>query len=177
MKSLVFQIIIVAAVSNNGVIGKEGKIPWRIPEDLRRFKQMTTGHQVIVGRKTHESFPAKFCPLPDRLSYVLTGQVGYNHRRESSAIMLPVVSLDAALHCIEHKIPNVENINYEKVFIIGGERVYEEALPLAHRVELTEVDQHVQGDKFFPTMFLKDWQEAAPREKKEGYSFVTYTRK
>lgn len=173
---MALEIVLIKAVANNGIIGKEGKIPWKIPDEMKRFKEMTSGHPVIVGRKTYESFPDKFRPLPDRVNYVVTRQAGYNNRGSSPSVMLTVASLDAALYCIEHKVPPVEGINYGTVFVIGGEQIYTEALPLAQRVELTEVNQHVDGDTFFPRMSLQDWQQTA-REDKQGYAFVTYRRK
>lgn len=171
------EVVIVVAASVNEVIGRNGEIPWqRIPADMKRFRDLTINHPVIMGRETYESLPENFCPLPNRLSLVLTTKAGYNHRGNSSAVMMPVVSLDAALYCVENKIPPVEGIDYSKVFICGGERVYQETLHLADRIELTRVYEIIaDGDRHF-RFNPQDWDRTTPDQKK-GYCFVTYRRK
>lgn len=152
------QITIIAAVAENGVIGRAGKLPWHIPEDLKRFKQLTLGHPVIMGRKTFESIGK---PLPERKNIVITGQKDY--RRGGIEV---VHSLDGALKACEGS---------EKVFVIGGSSVFEEALPLADRLELTLVHRVVEGDVYFPPIG-SEWKEKK-REDHEGFSFVTYVKK
>jgi dihydrofolate reductase len=154
-------VTIIAALSRNRCIGKEGRIPWRLPEDMKRFKKLTTGHVVLMGRKTWESLPEKFRPLPDRINIVLTRQMDYSLPEGVERFD----SLDEALSA--H--PN------EDVYVIGGSEIYEHALPIADRMELTYVDQHIDGDAFFPAFGADLWKETA-RETHDGYSFVTYQR-
>jgi dihydrofolate reductase len=125
---------IIAATAENGVIGKEGGIPWYLPADLAHFKRTTMGHPIIMGRKTHESIGRA---LPGRYNVVITHQINYSI--ESCAV---VHSLDKAL-----KLPEVKKAN--EVFIIGGEEIYKLAMPIANRIYLTRVHTVVQGDKFF----------------------------
>ena len=151
------QIIIIAAVAENGVIGRAGKLPWHIPEDLKRFRALTTGHPVIMGRKTFESIGK---PLPDRKNIVITGQKDYH--RDGIVI---VHSLDEALKACSG----------EKAFVIGGSSVFEEALPFANRLEITQIHRVVEGDVYFPAIG-GEWIEKK-REDYEGFSFVSYVKK
>lgn len=151
------EIIIIAAVAENGVIGREGKLPWHIPEDLKRFKQLTLGHCVIMGRKTCESLGK---PLPGRTNIVITSQKDYHHEG-----ILVASSLEDA----------VGKCTGDVAFIIGGSMVFEQALPLADRLELTLVHRVVEGDVYFPPIG-SGWKETA-RNDREGFSFVTYVRK
>jgi len=155
-------ITLIAALSENQCIGKNGAIPWRLPEDLKRFKALTLGNVVIMGRKTWESLPDSFRPLPGRTNVVLTRSADY---------ALPVgVERIAAL-------PDVlETHPYEHIFVIGGAEVYAQALPLADRMELTHVHQHVDGDAFFPPFNKEEWIETN-RTSGSGFDFVTYERK
>lgn len=159
------EIIIIAAVAENGVIGRQGKLPWHIPEDMKRFKQLTIGHPVIMGRKTFESLGK---PLSGRKNIVITSQKNY----------MPIQSAGAAfssdiivVHSLEEAIKKCSG---GKAFIIGGQSVFEEALPLADRLEITEVHRSVDGDVFFPEI-SGEWKETA-REDHDGFSFVTYLR-
>lgn len=151
------EIVIIAAVAENGVIGRAGKLPWHIPEDLKRFKQLTEGHTVIMGRKTFESIGK---PLSNRTNIVVTRQKNYN----SNDVVAAESIEDALSKC-----------NGEIVFIIGGQSIFEEALPLADRLEITLVNRVVEGDVYFP-LIGKEWEETS-REDHEGFSFVTYLRK
>lgn len=160
-------IAIVVAVSENGVIGDQGKIPWHLPADMQRFKQLTTGHTVIMGRKTWESLPDRFRPLPDRYNIVLTRDAMY--RAEGGYVTF---SLESAL------MPGTPNT----VFVIGGSEIYAQALPLADRVYLTKVHAMFPGDTYFPWLGKKDWQLVSvelysPDEKNPySYEFRTYER-
>ena len=147
------EIVIIAAVAENGVIGRDGKLPWHIPEDLRRFRQLTLGHCVIMGRKTFESIGK---PLEGRKNIVITSQKGY----EAEGV--------AVVHSLEEAFEGCEGT----AFVIGGSSVFEETLPLASRLELTLIHRVVEGDVYFPPVG-KEWKEAA-REDREGFSFVTY---
>jgi dihydrofolate reductase len=154
-------VTIIAAVSQNNCIGKDGSLPWHLPEDMKHFKELTMGHPVIMGRKTWESIPEKFRPLPGRLNVVVTRQPDY---------ALPegvehAASLDDAL--------TVHTA--EDVFVIGGATVYADAMPKADRLEITRVEQTVDGDTFFPEIASTEWREIA-RQPHEGFAFVTYDR-
>ncbi len=154
-------LTLIAALSRNNCIGKNGAIPWRLPEDQKRFKDLTLGHVVVMGRKTWESLPEKFRPLPGRTNIVLTRQADY--------------SLPQGVEKFASLTDALEAHPYESVFAIGGTEVYTQALPLADRMELTTVDQDVDGDAFFPAFPAEEWQETA-RVPKEGFTFVTYER-
>ena len=157
--------MLIAAVAKNGVIGKDNTLPWHLPEDLRHFKELTTGHVVIMGRKTWESLPERFRPLPGRLNVVVTRNAGY--AAPGAAV---VHSLEAA-----QKIDPGGT-----AFMIGGAELYAHALPLAQRLELTEIDADVDGDARFPAFDRRAWREAK-RTAGIGadglrYAFVTYER-
>jgi len=155
-------IALIVAISEDGTIGNQGKIPWHIREDLQRFKRLTMGHPVIMGRKTHESIGK---PLPGRTNIVLT----QNPHFAAPPGVLKFPSLDAALdHCRRQ--------NEQSIFIIGGSKVYEAALPLADKLFVTEVHRRVDGDAKFPDYNRREWTEVA-REDGPECSFVEYTRR
>ena len=158
-------LTLIAAIARNGVIGKGNALPWHLPEDLRRFKALTTGQAVIMGRKTWDSLPAKFRPLPNRLNIVVTRNRDY--RAEGATV---VGSLDAAILASQALTP----------FVIGGAELYAHALPLAQRLELTEIDADIEGDAHFPHWDRRPWREAARETHRAeagwNYSFVSYER-
>jgi dihydrofolate reductase len=135
-------VTIIAAMSENRIIGRAGSLPWHLPADLRRFKSLTTGHTVIMGRKTFESIGCR--PLPDRRCIVITRNADY--RAEGVVVVL---SLEDALQQVADD---------EEVFIIGGGEIYRHALPVADRLELTIVHTVIEGDTSFPELDLKDWR-------------------
>ena len=156
-------ITLILATADNGVIGKDGAIPWRIGDDLRRFKQLTVGKPVVMGRKTWDSLPKK--PLADRINIVVTRQPGWNAEGAIAAS-----SLDDAL---------AKAAQAAEVMVIGGAEIYREALPHAQRIELTEVHRLFDGDARF--YFDRDaWREVAREEHttQDGlpFSYVTLTR-
>jgi dihydrofolate reductase len=154
-------VALIVAISEDGTIGDKGKIPWHIREDLQRFKRLTMGHPIIMGRKTYESIGK---PLPGRTNIVLT----QNPNLATPPEMLKFKSLDAALdHCRAH--------NVESVFIIGGSKVYQLALLLADKLFVTEVHQRINGDTKFPDYDRREWTETA-RENGPEHSFVEYVR-
>ena len=160
------ELILIAALSKNNVIGKDGKIPWHYSEDLKRFKKLTLGHAVLMGRKTYESIIAsKGSPLEGRINLVLSSNKDYKVP-DNVAIINEIV--DALMMCNERRI--------NKLYVIGGERVYRDTLPLAERLELTEVHKDFEGDAFFPKYNRDDWKEVQ-RDDRTEYSFVTYERK
>jgi dihydrofolate reductase len=154
-------LAIIVAMTRDGIIGDKGKIPWHIREDLLRFKRLTMGHPIIMGRRTYESIGK---PLPGRTNIVLT----QSPNLAASPEVLRFRSLKAALdHCRER--------NEDLVFVIGGAKVYEAALPLADKLFITEVHQNVPGDTTFPTYDRTAWTETA-REDGPEWSFVEYAR-
>ena len=164
------QLILIAAVAENRVIGSQGKIPWHIPEDLKRFKTLTTGHTVLMGRKTYESLPPKFRPLPQRRNVIISHQLGY---QQPGAEVYH--SLEEALQAVGQEKEGKE-IYGKEIYVIGGQQIYELALPLADGLEITEVHQQVKGDAYFPEIDKKIWREEW-REDHTGYSFVQYIKK
>jgi dihydrofolate reductase len=158
-------VVIIAALSENRVIGKDGAIPWSVREDMRRFRELTTGFPCIMGRKTWESLPKK--PLPGRLNIVISKTLTPDASGDASGETLVFPSLDEALkHCRGH----------EKVFICGGASLYREALPLAERMEITMIHKTFEGDVFFPEIDSEIWTENTVLEK-DGFSFVSFVRR
>lgn len=152
-------IVIVAAVARNGVIGVDGGLPWRLPDDLSRFKRLTMGNALVMGRATFESIGR---PLPGRTNIVLSRRAEWSHEGVEAA-----GSLDQALE--------IARTRGEVAFIAGGAEVYRAALPQADRLELTEVDAEPEGDTWFPPVDWSEWNEVS-REEHSGFSFVTYDR-
>jgi dihydrofolate reductase len=154
------EVLIISAVAKNGVIGKDNTLPWHYPEDFKRFKTLTSGHAVVMGRKTYESLGR---PLPKRLNIVLS-------RREDLEIEGCVVacSLEEAKKICAEK-------NEEQMWIIGGSGIYAEGLKIADVLELTEVHKEFDGDVYFPSWDTMLWKEVF-REKHEEYDFVRYER-
>ena len=161
------EIIIIAAVAKNRVIGKDNTLIWNIPEDMAHFKTLTAGQTVVMGRKTWESLPPRFRPLPGRRNIVISRQADY------AAPGAEVTdALDQAL-----KLASTA----ESIFIIGGEQIYSQAMAVADRLEITEVDLEPEGDARFPEIDAADWhvaQKNTPSSQSgTGFSFVTYRRK
>jgi dihydrofolate reductase len=156
----------VLAVADNGVIGVGGTIPWRIPEDMKRFKALTIGKPMIVGRKTYESFPKR--PLPGRTNIIVTRDAGY--AAEGAVV---VTSLGAALAHARAEKPS-------EIIIGGGAEIYKQALPLTTKIELTEVHVSPQGDAHMPPFDRTAWREAAREEHATAdglrYAYVTLVR-
>lgn len=138
-------VVLIAAVARNGVIGKGNRMLWRIAEDMAFFKRTTTGHAVIMGHKTWLSLPERFRPLPDRRNIVLSRDPAAEVHGASLAQSLPV----ALALCMDEPL----------VFVIGGAQVYEQALPLAQRLLLTEIDADFDGDAYFPHWGREDFDE------------------
>ncbi|MFV0564361.1 MAG: dihydrofolate reductase [Flavobacteriaceae bacterium] len=158
--------IIVAAAENN-VIGKDNQLIWHLGDDLKRFKQLTTGHHIIMGRKTFESFPK---PLPNRTHVVITRQKDY---KAPEGVIL-VNSLEDAIDASK---------NDSQPFIIGGGEVYRQAIKLAAKIELTRVHETFVGDAFFPAIDTNIWKETAntfhtkDQNDDYDYSFITYEKR
>lgn len=163
------RISLIAAIGEKTrAIGRGGRLLWRIPEDMQRFKKTTTGHPVIMGRKTWESIPEKFRPLPGRTNIVVTRQK--DHVARGAAV---VSSLDAALAAAASAAGS------EEILIVGGGELYREALPFADRLYLTLVDDDAEGDTFFP-LYEIEFEKILSDESREWqslhYRFVTLER-
>ncbi len=158
-------LTLIAAVARNGVIGKDNALPWHLPADLRHFKALTTGHAVIMGRKTWESLPERFRPLPGRQNIVVTRNAGHVAPGATVVASLPAAMAAAARN---------------EAFVIGGAELYRAALPLADRLQLTEIDADYAGDTWFPERDPAQWQELAREAHADGdgpaYAFVTWQR-
>jgi len=156
-------ISIIVAIAKNNEIGRENDLLWRLPADLKRFKELTTGHTIIMGRKTFESLPKG--ALPNRRNIILSRNTNVSY--ENGEIYS---SLDAAL---------IKTINEEEVFIIGGGEIYNQALPLADKLYLTKVHADFpDADTFFPAINWSEWQETSretyPADEKNPHSFTFY---
>jgi len=156
------KIHLIAAVSENGVIGKKGELPWHIPEDLKRFKKLTMGHVVLMGRKTWESIPEKYRPLPGRTNVVVTRKDDFTLPENVERY----ASIDDALETHKNK----------DIYVIGGGEIYRQTIDRADRIYLTRVHKEIDGDVFFPEMKPNDWTEI-DREDHDEFSFLTYERK
>ncbi len=159
-------VCLVVAAAENRVIGSNGRLPWHIPDDLRRFKALTLGKPCIMGRKTWESLPQK--PLPGRTNIVVSGNTEFRAEGAQTAI-----SLDEALLIAERADP-------EEIAVIGGEKLFEAALPRASRIYLTEVSGSPRGDTFLPMIDREQWRETERdgphRAGALSWSFVTLAR-
>ncbi len=159
------RVALIAAVARNGIIGAGNRLPWHLPEDLSHFRTLTSGHTVIMGRKTWESIGK---PLPNRQNIVVSRQAG--------------LCLDGAsvAHSLEEALAMA--VRPDPVFVIGGEALYRAALPLAVLLYLTEIERDFHGDARFPPFERAEWREIA-REAREptsgegfAYHFATYER-
>lgn len=156
-------ISLIAALAKNRVIGKNNDLPWRLPDDMKYFMETTQGHCVIMGRKNYDSLPLKFRPLANRTNIVVTRQ--QNFKAEGCIV---VHSMDDAL--------NVARQHHEKeVFVMGGAEIYAQALPIANRLYLTEIDAEIEGDTFFPAVDHQVYTELSRKkhgvDEKHQYAF------
>ena len=159
------EIILIAAVSKDKVIGKQGGIPWKIKEDLSFFKEKTLNSPIIMGRATYNSIGR---PLPNRLNIVMTRSA------KNTEGVTEVTSVEKAIEAASI------NRDSSRVYIIGGENIYKEFLPIAHRMIITEVDLYIKdGDTFFPEWNISEWEEQSRDQREENgirFSFVEYTK-
>lgn len=161
------KISLIAAVARNGVIGRDGTMPWRLPEDFAHFRKTTMGHPVIMGRRTWDSLPPRFRPLPGRTNIVVTRQAAWQAEGAVRA------------HSLAEAIAAAGDA--PELWVIGGAQLYAEAAPMARRAVVTEIDRDYEGDAFAPVLDA-GWSETA-RESHvssalEGlrFAFVTYER-
>ncbi len=167
---MVREIYLIAALSNNKVIGKVGEIPWYLPDDFKYFAKTTTGHTVVMGRKTYESiFKRLGKPLPNRQNVILTSQKDF-------------VAPDCLVcHSVQEILDKTDS--NKPLFIIGGEKSYKEFLPLANKLFLTKVNLDCDGDTFFPEYNQSEWREISsiyhPKDEKHtvDFAFKVFTRK
>lgn len=159
------RLSLIVAMSENRVIGKDNALPWRLPEDLKRFRQFTTGHPVIMGRRSYESIGR---PLPDRTNIIVTRRPGYR-----APGCLVAHTIEDAMSCAS---------GAGEIFIIGGAELYVQTLDRADRIYLTLVHADIAGDTFFPALETAAWRETA-RERRGAddrhayaYSFLTLER-
>lgn len=155
-------ITLIAATAENNALGKDNQLVWHLPNDFKRFKQITSGHYIIMGRKTFESFPK---PLPNRTHVIITRQKNYQHDG-----CIVVSSLKEAI-AISPKD--------ETVFVIGGGEIYQQSIEMADCIELTRVHTTLEADTFFPEIDLTVWQltfeEFHLQDEKHHYSFTFQT--
>ncbi|REA57916.1 dihydrofolate reductase [Dyadobacter luteus] len=161
-------ISIIVAVSENGVIGKDNQLIWRLPNDLKRFKALTLGHPMIMGRKTFESIGK---PLPGRTSIVITR----NQDFKADGILV--------VHSLEEALTEARKIEQQEVFIIGGGELYKQALPITDKLYITEVETVTNGDTFFEISNPEQWEEIertvhqADDRHIFSFNFVNYSKK
>jgi dihydrofolate reductase len=155
-------------VARNGVIGKDGRLPWHLPADLKRFKALTMGHHLLVGRKTWEAIGR---PLPGRVMVVITRQEGYE---------APGATV---VHSFDEALEVARRAGDPEPFVAGGGEIYTQAMPKARRIYLTEVDAEVEGDTRFPPFDRRAWElveRQAHRPDAEnplGFRFLVYKRR
>ncbi|UTW48202.1 dihydrofolate reductase [Bacterioplanoides sp. SCSIO 12839] len=169
------KLSLIVALAQNHVIGRDNKLPWYLPNDLKYFKQVTLGKPVIMGRKTYESIGK---PLPGRTNIIITRQADYQPAGATDSVKV-VSSLDDARELAE----NITLIDgQQEAMIIGGAEIYTLALPLVDRMYLTEVHADVEGDAYFPEFERHGWHQVAGEDfQAEGpnpynYSFNVYER-
>ncbi len=168
---------IIAAIGKNNSLGKDNHLLWQMPADMKHFKEITTGHTVIMGRKTFESIGR---PLPNRTNIVITRETNY-----SPDGVDVVHSIEEALKIasLEQGRKFEENQDEVEVFVIGGGQIYTEAIEKANKLYITEIESSPEADTFFPEIKMDVWKELSrephmPDEKNPlPYSFVTYSRK
>lgn len=165
------RISMIAAVSANGVIGKDNDLAWHLPDDMKYFKQTTAGHHVLLGRKNWESIPLKWRPLPNRPNIVITRNDQY--KADGGTV---TDSLENALHI-------ARSANEEEAFIIGGGEIYRLGIPLSDRMYITEIAADVEGDTYFPDWDKSQWKEisrqhhAVDEKHAFAFDFVVYDKK
>jgi len=164
------RIALIWAMARNRVIGRHNALPWRLPVDMKHFRELTTGHPVLMGRKTFESLGR---PLPNRTNIIITSDRTY-----AAQGCLVAHSLDEA---VKLAVPHVPP-NDPEIFVIGGEKLYTQMLPQADRLYMTRVETDAEGDAWFPEFDLETWREVQrdlhPADDKNPYSctFLTLER-
>ena len=159
------QVSIIVAIAENNVIGKDNRLIWHLPADMKFFKEKTSGHCIITGRKNYESIPEKFRPLPNRTNIIITRQSDY---RAPGAIVV---------RSIEKALDEAMQTGDAEIFIIGGAEIFKQTIDKATKIYLTKIFHSFDGDTYFPEIDFKQWKEIRredfqPDEKnKYAYSF------
>ncbi|WP_247000333.1 dihydrofolate reductase [Halosolutus gelatinilyticus] len=165
------ELVAIVAVAENGVIGKDGEMPWHIPEDLRHFKETTMDHPVVMGRVTYDGIlEAIGEPLPGRTTIVLTSR-----DLETPENVIVADGLDAAIEAAKTAAAERHG-GTDRAFVAGGATVYEQFLPAIDRLVVTEVHDDPDGDTRFPERDRDAWREV-DRDNRDGFAFVTYDRR
>jgi dihydrofolate reductase len=165
------KISLIAALTQNHVIGKNNDLPWHLPDDMKYFMQTTKQHHVIMGRKNYESIPEKFRPLPNRTNIVVTHQSNF-HAPNCTVV-----------NSLEQGIALAKKNNEQEFFVIGGAEIYKLAMPFANRLYLTEIQTELEGDTYFPTLDKQHWAEVSRSQHKAdekhlyAFDFVIYEKK
>ncbi len=160
-------LTIIAAASENNALGKDNQLLWHLPEDFKRFKTLTSGHYIIMGRKTFESFPN---PLPNRTHIIITRQPNY----QAPEGCVVVSSLEKAMELCPAN---------EEAFVIGGGEIYQQALDVVYKIDVTRVHTTIDADTFFPEIDTNIWklvfEEFHPKDEKHAFdfTFLTYVRR
>ena len=166
-----YDLVLIAAVARNGVIGRGGTLPWHLGADMAHFRDITRGCPVIMGRRTWDSLSPRYRPLPGRANIVVSRRAGWMADGAQAA-----PSLQAALRLAQLRLDATR-----RVFVIGGAQLYREAIPLADVIELTEVQADVEGDTVFPfwdrAAFDEVRREAQRAEDGLAFDFVTYRKR
>ena len=163
------KLILLVAKAKNQVIGKDNQLVWKLSADLKRFKNLTTGHYLLMGRKTFESLGR---PLPNRTHLIITRNPEFE-----------APDGHYAFHSVEEALIFCTKRQLEKLFVIGGGEIYKEALPLCNVLEITEVEANPEGDTFFPELDAAIWKEkereefSADESNEYPYAFVTYEKR
>ena len=163
-------VSMIAAVAQNGIIGKDNDLVWNLPDDMKYFMQTTSGHPIIMGRKNYESIPDKFRPLPNRTNIIVTRNTDYT---AEGAIV--VFSLEDALSA-------AKETGADEVFIIGGGEIYSIGFPYADKLYISEIEGIYDGDTFFPEYNRDEWKETsrihhpADDRHETAFDFVVYDR-
>lgn len=156
-------LTLIAATSTNNALGKDNQLVWHLPDDFKRFKSLTSGHYIIMGRKTFESFPK---PLPNRTHVIITRQK--NYEAPEGCIVVP--SLEKAIEVCPKN---------DEVYIIGGGEIYKQSIDIADKVELTRVHTTVEADAFFPEINPEKWkivfEEHHEKDEKHAFDFTFQT--
>lgn len=154
----------IAALAKNRVIGKGNDLPWKLPDDMKVFKERTLNHTVIMGRKNYESIPSKFRPLPDRENIIITRQKYYE-----APNCVVVNSISEAINFSSQRLNRLE------IFIIGGAEIYNQTIDMVDRLYLTEINAEIEGDVYYPDFDRSQWLETArlhhPADEKHKYAF------
>jgi dihydrofolate reductase len=161
-------ISLIAAVTQNYLIGKDNDLPWHLPDDMKYFMQTTKGHHTVMGRKNYDSIPAKFRPLQNRTNIVVT--------RQQSFLAPGCIVVNSLEHALEIARQNGES----ETFIIGGAAIYALGLPFADKLYLTELKAEIEGDTYFPPVNLSEWREISRKHHETddrhryAFDFVVY---